>query len=314
MFWVTEVHVVTRGSRVDLESGTYGMPDILDTTPDYAFHRVSYEYRLIHALREIDIFLTSNDIPYCLFGGAAVAGYAQHFVRKLHDLDLIVMPQHESQLRAYLLQQGFVEHPSPISEKANYVRFAHQNPFCGLKASIFPGAFILLSQASETLTRLAIFDFEPGLRGASRKRILSLNNESSAEINVLRLEDLIITKLWPTVEATTIHDLLVLLSCTDPECLDISYIANRLHASPEMRYLYSTSLAIFKASYTKTVWHRFTGENRQLESVIELLESALTEPQPDLPKSRQTNLNGSTKSTFSTQDLVLSCVAKGVTG
>jgi len=63
------------------------------------------------------------------------------------------------------------------------------------------------------------------------------------------LEDLLISKLWPTFEPNTVHDLLLLLSSDSIENLDNGYLSECFHKNDGLQELAAESLARFERIY-----------------------------------------------------------------
>ena len=179
------------------------------------YSKYSYESRVLHWLREVDNHLTSNRIHYGLFGGAAVAAYVGHLPRKLHDLDLLLLPNDIKEFCSFLCSRGFKEQRSEKSSKAQFKKFVLANHIYDLIISVFPGKFTLLDVDSKNLRVLGVYDFSAGIKQSRRREIASLSGDQAIGVYAVPLEDLIVSKIWPTFEPNTVHDLLLLLTCTE---------------------------------------------------------------------------------------------------
>ena len=251
------------------------MHDNIETTSNQPYYHRSHEIRLLNCLIELDTFLLSHKISYCLFGGLAVASYAGHLIRKLHDIDIILKPNQIESLQNFIINKGFAICETNKSKKAQYLKYVRhdKNGVYQLKTSIFPGKFILLNLDSSHLSVLATYDFQDALSQSQRRVISSLDGEREARVNILPIEDLIISKLWPTLEPTTIHDLLILLTSPEAKTFNMNYIFQKINSSQPLREIYCNSMAIFKKTYKNTAWYKLATNISEIDQMIGKLDT-----------------------------------------
>jgi hypothetical protein len=250
------------------------MDSTFGTTSNQLYYRRSHEYHLINRLSELNSFLYSHKILYSLFGGLAVASYAGHLIRKLHDIDVILKPSQIEPVQTFLTEKGFKLCETHKSKRAKYLKYIHHdnNGVYQSKISLFPGKFTLLNLDSPDLPVLATYDFHDALFHSKPRVISSLDGEKKVEVIVLPIEDLIISKLWPTLEPTTVHDLLILLTSEEARTLNMDYISQKISTSTPLKELYYKSLAIFKQIYKQTAWYKLATNMNVVDQTICQLE------------------------------------------
>jgi len=242
----------------------------------------SYEDRLLYWLSEIDAYMRANRRRYGLFGGGAVAAYIGHFPRKLHDIDLLVLPNDIQAISAFLASRGFEHLKSTKSTRARFLKFVLRNHIYELIVSIFPGEFTLLDVDSEDLKPLGVYDFSMALEKVERRQILSLAMNAdgireSVDVDAVPLEDLILSKLWPTFEPNTVHDLLLLLTCPEISKLRWSYLQDRIEKANSLRPYCLQTLQMFERSYRATAWYRLSAEKSRFDSTVVRLRAVVDE-------------------------------------
>jgi len=243
--------------------------------------RYSYESRLLYWLETLDRYLVSNAVSYGLFGGAAVAAYIGHLPRKLHDIDLLVMPERTDELGSFLKDAGFELSTSDKSRHANFSKFLLRNHVYELIVSVFPGRFTLLDVDKKDLPLIGAYDFSGAILSSKRRAITSLANDGGiarqvVEVSTIPLEVLIISKLWPTFEPNSISDLLLLFSCSDAKRLRWDYLRESfLENSDILRSCCLQTFEMFETSYQRTRWYELLGDKDWLESSVRRLKEVV---------------------------------------
>jgi hypothetical protein len=255
--------------RLNRESDRSGNP--------VAYINNSYENRVLYWLSNLDRHFAVQGISYALFGGAAVAAYVGHLPRKLHDLDILLFPADVEQLVVFLKENGFDHQKQAKSVRAGFAKLILKNHVYEMIISAFPARFILLDIDKEDMPVLATYDFAEALSRTVRREIRNLANEERVTVSAVPLEDLIISKLWPTFEPNTVHDLLLLLSCGEASQLDFAYLKHRLGASPPLCKLCVETLEKFQKAFPWTAWYQLASENRALSNSLSLLTETFAE-------------------------------------
>jgi hypothetical protein len=124
-----------------------------------------------------------------------------------------------------------------------------------------------------SLPVLATYDFQDALAHSQGRMISSLDGERRVVVNVLPIEDLIISKLWPTLEPTTVHDLLILLTSPEVKNLRMDYIFKKINSSQPLKELYGKSLPIFKQIYKHTAWYKLATNIHEIDQTVGKLET-----------------------------------------
>lgn len=236
----------------------------------FFFRELSYESKLFHWLYRVDRFFENSEIPYALFGGAAVAAYIGHLPRKLHDLDIIIREADLKLADDFMRAEGFELQQTFKSQKANYRKYLLKNHLYEIIISFFPGCFTLLNVNQEDLPILGRFDFSRALKHAGRQRIESLGGKGGVSVKVVPVEDLIISKLWPTFEPNTVHDLAMLLA-THKGNLDLQYMKSRVCEAGSLGDLARESLGQFAKAYKSSVWASLGKGSGQVNQLLATL-------------------------------------------
>jgi hypothetical protein len=235
----------------------------------------SYESRLLFWLNQLHHFCADNDLRYALFGGAAVGAYIGHLPRKLHDLDVICDARDVRKIVCYLQDEGFQEQKTVKARKAGYWKFVYRNHIYEMIVSIFPMRFTLLDLDAVGYPVLGSYDFTSAL---ARKRLLnvhSVDRHTTVAVYAIAFEDLIVSKLWPTFEPNTIHDLLLLLTSEAAGQFEFEYFCRCLEYSPTLLEFAAESLSRFEKSYPHTAWSRLALNQDRLTNRIQLLHDAI---------------------------------------
>ena len=235
----------------------------------FFFYEPSYESKLFHWLYRVDRFFEKSKMPYALFGGAAVAAYIGHLPRKLHDLDVIVREDDLKLADDFMRAEGFELQQTLKSQKANYRKYLLENHLYEIIISFFPGRFTLLNVNQEDLPILGCFDFSHALERAERRRIKSLGGQGGISVKVVPIEDLIISKLWPTFEPNTVHDLVVLLATVRGN-LDLQYMKSRVCEAGSLGDLARQSLGHFAQVYKSSVWSSLGKGSDRVNQLLEV--------------------------------------------
>lgn len=236
------------------------------------YTRDSYERRLLNWLGCLDTFFLSQQTPYALFGGSAVAGYIGHLPRKLHDIDLLVLPKNQKPLKGFLAAKGFKLERTRKSKRAGFLKFVHRNDIYELIISVFPGSFRLLNLDDRKLPLIAKYDFSSAIVNAVRRTIRSFDGQEGVAVSVIPMEDLIISKLWPTFEPNTVHDLLLLFLADESLRLDTEYMRQRIESDSKLSALCHQTYQYFEGIYHRTAWYELTQRKDNIERVKSLLK------------------------------------------
>ena len=237
----------------------------------------SYESRLLFWLSQLHQFCDDKEIGYALFGGAAVGAYVGHLPRKLHDIDLICDPKDVKKITAFLEVEGFEEQRTVKARKAGYWKFVFRNHIYEMIVSVFPMRFTLLDLDRPGYPVLGSYDFSDAL---ARKRLLnvqSLNSHATIAVYAIPFEDLVVSKLWPTFEPNTIHDLVLLLTSEAATRFELGYFSACLERSSILWEFAAESLCRFEKSYPKTAWFRLALNEDRLADRIKLLRQAISD-------------------------------------
>ncbi len=235
----------------------------------------SYESYLIYWLNELDQHCRVAGLPYALFGGAAVGAYVGHLPRRLHDLDVLVLPSDVQTLAAFFLSRGFKERPSIKSEHAGFKKLVKRDELYEMIITVFPGRFTLLDVDQPDLPLVGHYNLVPAIERRIQRQIRALGDSRIAQVQAIPLEDLIISKLWPTFEPTTVHDLMLLLCCPEAETLDTDYLETRVTHSGPLRWLSLQTLDKFESIYRNSAWYRLASSQETCERILGLLRSNL---------------------------------------
>lgn len=113
------------------------------------------------------------------------------------------------------------------------------------------------------------------IRSGSQSNVRSLDGAKTVDVFVVPMEDLIVSKLWPTFEPNTVHDLLLLLACDEALRLDADYMRRRMESSGGLKMLCYQSYQYFESIYRRTTWYQLTHEKANTERVSKLLKETL---------------------------------------
>ncbi|SRR6266481_2419341 len=243
-------------------------------------HDSTYESRILCTLRNVDSFFESNKIPYAVFGGSGVACYLGHLPRKIHDIDLLISETDVPRAKRFLRSSGYVLQNTFKSRKASFLKYSLKNHLYEMVVSIFPGKFTLLDLEDPALTPFEEFDFRPAIRASSRREINSLSSASqqAVSVRVLPIEDLLISKFWPVVEPTTIHDSYFLLTkviLTGKVRFDWDYFASRVGSNAAIANICLQTFDRLVQLYSRTVWFEPSRDNDRFEDLILRIASVL---------------------------------------
>ena len=245
--------------------------------PDYTFSfgEPSYESYVFEHLRHLCLFLEAQERVYAFFGGTAVAAYAGHLPRKLHDIDIILPEGNEGGLVSYLDSKGFREQETTKARQANFRKFLFEDDRYQMIVAIFPGRFTLLDLADPGMACIGTYNFGPALERRAIRPIHALCGEGHVPVATIPIEDLIITKLWPTLEPKTVYDLVLLLASDAARHIDLSYFATRIADEKAIRSVTVKMLERFSGIYQKSVWSRGLPEKDVIGAQVVLLTNAL---------------------------------------
>lgn len=257
-------------------------PKVRASHHPFSFVEPSYESYVFSYLYSLHLFLETENQPYAFFGGVAVAAYSGHLPRTLHDLDLIIPEGEELGLVSCLCSEGFREHPTTKTKRANFRKFCFEDNRYQIIVAIFPGKFTLIDLADSNMSAIGTYDFGPALEHRTVRSIHALGGEGTVPVVTVPIEDLIITKLWPTLEPKLIHDLILLLGSDAANKLDLSYLATRMKQTEDMRSVTLQTLNRFLSVYDKSLWSKGLPTRAtikdQARSLIDALDSTNVVP------------------------------------
>lgn len=239
------------------------------------YFRDSYEYRLLECLSELDEFFVSRHIPYGVFGGSGIAAYVGYFPRKLHDLDFLIPERQCDSTKTFLSQRGFQLLETEKSRKANFLKFTRRNHIYEMIVSLFPGEFNLLDLDNPELPIVGTYDFRGAIERSGRREISSLDGQKRSRVSVIPMEDLVISKLWPTFEPNTVHDLILLFSSDEALALDIPYMRRKLDESGDMSALCNETFELFEAACRRTAWYKLSNKKNSVKKASAILKKGL---------------------------------------
>jgi len=240
----------------------------------------SYEHRILETLSAIDHFCEAEQIPYAVFGGSGVAAYIGHLPRKIHDVDLLALDADIPRLDRFLRKRQFARANTYKSRKAHFLKYSLENHLYQQVVTIFPGKFVLLNIADPGLRPLEEFDFRESICSSKKRDIKTLRTtgDAGASVRVLRIEDLLISKLWPVIEPTTVHDSFYLLSTViAPGAVefDWDYFCTRLHSTTAIKKLCLDTFSELIELYPRSVWSRGFGDRSAFGNTIHKLGEAI---------------------------------------
>ena len=248
-----------------------------DTKFPFSFREPSYESYIFSYLYKINQFLESEKQPHAFFGGVAVSAYSGHLPRALHDFDIIIPKGEEIRFVSYLCSQGFIERSTRKTHQAHFRKFIYEDDRYQIIIAIFPGEFTLINLADSNLSIIGTYDFGPALEHGIERSIYALGGNGTVSVITVPIEDLIISKLWPTFEPKLIHDLILLLGSEDAKHLDLSYLAARMKQVENMRPITLETLNRFLSVYDKSLWSKGLPKHKTIKAqarcLIETLNS-----------------------------------------
>lgn len=248
----------------------------------FFFSELSYESYVFSLLYHLYLFLEAKKQTHAFFGGTAVAAYSGHLPRKLHDIDLIVPEGEEGMLVSHMYSESFREQPTRKTKRANFRKFLYEDDLYQIIVSIFPGKFTLLDLAQSTMPPIGIYDFSSALERRTVRSIHALCGQGKVPVVTVPIEDLIITKLWPTLEPKSILDLSLLLGSDAASHLDFSYLAARVKQSEKICSATLQILKRFQTVYDKSLWSRGLTKREtvitQVRRLIDALDSTNMTP------------------------------------
>lgn len=246
--------------------------------PDYpfSFGEPSYESYVFSHLYRLHLFLEAEKQPYAFFGGVGVAAYSGHLPRTLHDLDIIIPEGGEVGLVSRLHSEGFRENPRKKTKRANFRKFLFEDDRYQMIVAIFPGKFTLIDLGDANMRAIGTYDFGPALERRTVRSIHALGGKGEVPVVAVPIEDMIITKLWPTFEPKSILDLILLLGSDTANHLDFSYLSDRVKQTESICSITLQTLKRFLAVYNgKCLWSRGLPKQEAIKAQVQSLLNAL---------------------------------------
>jgi len=242
----------------------------------FSFDEPSYESYVFSHLYRLYLFLEAEKRPYAFFGGVGVAAYNGHLSRTLHDIDIIIPEGEEVALVSRLHSEGFCEHPRKKTKRANFRKFLFEDDRYQMIVAIFPGRFTLIDLGDVNMRGIGTYDFGPALERRTVRLIHALGGTGTVPVVVIPIEDMIITKLWPTFEPKSILDLILLLGSDTASHLDFSYLSARVKQTESIRLVTLQTLKRFLAVYDgKCLWSRGLAKQDAIKAQVQSLMNAL---------------------------------------
>lgn len=242
----------------------------------FSFGEPSYESYVFSHLYRLYLFLEAEKRPYAFFGGVGVAAYSGHLPRTLHDLDLIIPEGEEVGLVSRLHSEGFREHPRKKTKLAHFRKFLFEDDRYQMIVAIFPGKFTLIDLGDANMRAIGTYDFGPAIERRTVRLIHALGGKGAVPVVAVPIEDMIITKLWPTFEPKSILDLILLLGSDAASHIDFSYLSARVKKTEGIRSVTLQTLKRFLAVYDdKCLWSRGLPKPDAIKAQVQSLLSAL---------------------------------------
>ena len=232
----------------------------------------SNEKNTLRVIKAFDAFAKDREIIYATFGGAAVAGYLGHFIRRLHDLDFIIHESSIEDCKRHFKQNGFHARITQKSKKANFVQF--EQPELNVICSLFAGKFNLIDIDSKDMPILIQYDLTETLQHRRQLRIESFDREVTCSILAIPIEDLLITKLFPTIEPNNMCDIAILLCYIDlkePLNFNQGYFQNRLGSLANFEETIEANWNLLLSYIRRSMWKNVFTENIMLAGNVKLL-------------------------------------------
>lgn len=241
----------------------------------FSFSEPSYESYVFSHLYHLYLFLEAERQPHAFFGGTAVAAYSGHLPRRLHDIDLIVPEGEEGRLVSHMYSESFREQTTRKAKRANFRKFLYEDDRYQIIVSVFPGKFTLLDLTNSTMPPIGTYDFSVALERRNVRFIHALGGQGEVPVVTVPIEDLIITKLWPTLEPKSILDLSLLLCSDAASRLDFSYLAARVKQSEKICSVTLQTLKRFVMVYDKSLWSRSPPKREVIRTQVRRIINAL---------------------------------------
>lgn len=226
-------------------------------------------------------------LVYALFGGAAIASYAGHLTRRLHDIDYVIEANSRKAWRDYFLSRGFIERTSPKSASGDFDKFDEFTAANRITHTLFPGRFRLINIDSIEMEVLFEYSLSRALELRTLRSLRSLDDSLSISVWAIPAEDLLISKLFPALEPNTIYDAMTLLSsetALDTNCLVSRVLSLGSHAPR----IFENTRRLLRL-YDNSTWPRLLSGNwaSKIQSLVDALEQSLG--QHVLPRSHDSS-------------------------
>lgn len=241
----------------------------------FSFSEPSYESYVFAHLYHLHLFLESQGPVHAVFGGAAVGAYSGHLPRKLHDIDLIVPEREETELVSHLRSERFREQVKTKTKRASFREFVLEDDRYQIIVSVFPGRFTLLDLADSAMPPIGTYDFGEALKRRSVRPIHALGGDGHVPVTTIPIEDLIITKLWPTVEPNSVYDLILLLASDMATRLDFPYLVARATQVKKIGAITLQTLKRLSVAYDKSLWSGGLPAKGMIKAQVRILIDAL---------------------------------------
>lgn len=196
----------------------------------------SYEKILLMELSSIDNVLVKSNIKYAIFGGCGIAAYIGHFPRKMRDVDIIIYKNDHKKFISLLKKLGY---NSRESKKGTHIHFDKRIGNHEIEIHAVFEDFILIDSNNHPITK---YSFRNALEHCERLTLKSMDSIFITEIPVISIEEIMITKLFPPLEPTNVHDLLYILLNNKIDC---TKFVNLLKTSGDIKILICNRLHNF---------------------------------------------------------------------
>lgn len=252
------------------------MLQLKESNYPFSFGEPSYESYVFSHLYRLYLFLEAEKRPYAFFGGVGVAAYSGHLSRTLHDLDLIIPEGEDVELVSQLSSEGFSECPTRKAHRAHFRKFLFEDDRYQMIVAIFPGKFTLIDLGDTNMRAIGTYDFGPALERRTVRSIRALGGEGAVPVVTVPIEDMIITKLWPTFEPKSVLDLILLLGSDAASRLDFSYLSSRVKKTRSIQSITLQTLKRFVTVYDdKCLWSRGLPKRDAIKAQVQSLVNAL---------------------------------------
>jgi len=125
------------------------------------------------------------------------------------------------------------------------------------------------------MSPVGTYDFSEALERRTIRPIHALGGDGHVPVTTIPIEDLIITKLWPTVEPNSVYDLILLLASDMAKRLDFPYLVARATQVKKIGSVTFQTLKRLSAAYDKSLWSSGLPAKGMIKAQVQTLIDAL---------------------------------------